>query len=65
MDFIAAFDRFSNCGLLCKLKSVNVTGQFLTIVSEFLSDRRQRVCLDSRVSVSVEVLGVHQGSVLG
>ena len=40
--------------------------QFLSIVSEFLSDRRQLVHLDGKVSASVDVVsGVPQGSVLG
>ena len=39
--------------------------QFLSIASKFLSDRRQRVCLDGKVSASVDVVsGVPQASVL-
>ena len=38
----------------------------MSIVSEFLSDRRQRVRLDGKVSASVNVVAeVSQGSVLG
>ena len=37
----------------------------MSIVSEFLTDRRQRVRVDGKVSVSVNVVsGVAQGSVL-
>ena len=46
LHFSAAFDVVSHCGLL----------QFLFIVSEFLSDRRQRVRLDGKVSESVNVV---------
>ena len=38
----------------------------MSIVSEFLSDRRQRVRLDGKVSESFDVIsGVPEGSVLG
>ena len=33
-----------------------VGGQFLSIVSELLSDRKQGVCLDGKVSTSVDVM---------
>ena len=65
LDFSAAFDRVSHCDLLHKLRSTGVGGQFLSLVSEFLSDRRQRVRLDGKGSTSVDVVsGVTQGSVL-
>ena len=54
LDFSAAFDRVSHCSLLYKLKSISVGKQFLSIVSEFLSDRRQRVSLNGNVSASVD-----------
>ena len=64
LDFSAAFDRVSHRGLLRKLSSIGVGGQFLSIVSEFLSNRRQHVRLDGKVSASVIVVsGVPQGSV--
>ena len=66
VDFSAAFDRVNHCGMLYKLISIGVGGQFLFIVSEFLSDRRQRVSLDGKVSASVNgISGLPQGSVLG
>ena len=40
--FSAAFDRVSHSGLLYKLRSAGCE-QFLSIVSEFLSDSRKRV----------------------
>ena len=41
LDFSAAFDRVSHCGPLYKLSSIGVGGQYLSIVSEVLYDRRQ------------------------
>ena len=61
LNFSAAFDSVGHLGLLYKLKSIGVGGQFLPMVSEFLSDRRQRVLLDGKVSVLVdEVSGLPQ-----
>ena len=63
LDFSAAFDRMSHRGLLYKLKTIDVEGKFLFIVSEFFSDRKQRVRLDGKVSASVNIIsGVPQGS---
>ena len=50
LDFSATFNRVSHCGLLYLLRSLGVGGQFLSIVLEFLSDRRHHVCLDGKVS---------------
>ena len=52
----AAFDWVSPRSLLYKLKSMDDERQFLFIVSQFFSDRRQRVRLDGKVSVSVDVV---------
>ena len=66
MDFSAAFDRRSHCVLMYKLISIGVGGQFLFLVSEFISDNWQRVRLDGKISVSVDVVSrVPQSSVLG
>ena len=65
MNFSSAFDRVSHCGLLYKLWSIGVGGQFLSTVSQFLSDRRQLVGFNGKVSVSVDVVtGVTKGCVL-
>ena len=54
-----------SCGLLHKLRYIAVGRQFMSIVSKFQSDRRQRECLDVKVSASVDVVsGVPQSSVL-
>ena len=52
----AAFDRESHCSFLHKLRPIVVEELFLSIVSQFLSDRKQRVCLDGEVHVSVDVV---------
>ena len=39
LDFSAEFDRANHRALLYKLRSIGVGGQFLSNVSEFLSDR--------------------------
>ena len=51
LKFSAAFDSVSRSGLLYKLRLIGVVGKLLLIVSEFFSDRRQRVRLDGKVSV--------------
>ena len=43
LDFLATIDRVNHRGQLYKLTSTGVAGQFLSIMSEFPSDRRQRV----------------------
>ena len=43
LDFSTGFDRVSYGGLLYKLRSTGVGGQFLFPVSQFLGDKRQRV----------------------
>ena len=66
LDFTAAFDRASHCGLLYKLKSIGIGRQFAFTVSQFLQYRRQRMRLDGKISLSFDVVaGVLQGSVLG
>ena len=66
LDFSAAFDRISHCGRLYKLRSIGAGELILFILSEFLSDRWQRVRLDEKIRASVDVvLAVPQGSVLG
>ena len=56
LDFSAAFDRVSHCGLLYKLRSIGIGRQFLPIVSVFVIDRRQCMRLDGKVSKSVDLV---------
>ncbi|KAI3381869.1 hypothetical protein SNEBB_010891 [Seison nebaliae] len=66
IDFSAAFDRVNHIALLHKLKSVGVGGSVLSIATEFLRSRVQRVCVDGCYSNFSNVIsGVPQGSVLG
>ena len=66
LDFSAAFDTVNHKGLIFKLKSVGVGGSILSILSEFLTNRQQRVVVDGSFSPYSRVYsGVPQGSVLG
>ena len=42
--------------LVCRVRSIGVGGQFLSMVSEFLSDEMQCVRLNGKVSASVNVV---------
>ena len=66
IDFSAAFDKVNHEGLLFKLRSVGVGGAVFSVISQFLSGRRQCVSVDGGLSSFVDVVsGVPQGSVLG
>ena len=66
LDFSAAFDRVSHAGLLHKLRASGVGGPLLSVLSQFLCGRKQRVRVDGSCSAYVDVVsGVPQGSVLG
>jgi hypothetical protein len=65
-DFAKAFDSVPHQKLLYKLARLGVTGSALKWVEGFLSNRRQRVRVDSEHSRWVQVTsGVPQGSVCG
>ena len=66
LNFSATFNKVSHRGLFYNLTSICVGEPFLSVVSKFLNDRRQRVHLDCKVSASVDVVwGLPQSSVLG
>ena len=66
IDFSASFDRVNHQGILYKLCSVGIGGFVLSILTQFLSDRSQRVMVDGCKSKLVDVVsGVPHGSVLG
>ena len=52
--------------ILFKLKSIGVGGSALSIFTEFLSDRRQRVVIDGAAREWIPIIsGVLQETVLG
>ena len=66
LDFSAAFDTVNHKGLIFKLQSAGVGGKILNILTQFLSNRQQRVGVDGSFSpYSLVRSGVPQGSVLG
>ena len=66
LDFSSAFDRVNHKALLFKLRNLGFGGQLFSILSEFLTNRSQRVSVDGCFSsFSPVVSGVPQGSVLG
>ena len=66
LDFRADFDSVSHSGLIFNLKSIGVGGSVLSICTEFLADRRQRVVVDGAASEWIPIISrVPQGSVVG
>ena len=66
LDFSAAFDRVNHKALIFKLRKLGVGGPFLSILTEFLSNRLQRVVVDGQFNEYENVIsGVPQRSVLG
>ena len=65
-DFSAALDCVDHKGLIFKLRQLGVGGPFPSILTEFLSNRLQRVVVDGLFNGYRSVIsGVPQGSVLG
>ena len=48
LDFSAAFDRVTHKALIFKLRQLSVGGPFLSILTDFLSNRLQRVVVDGQ-----------------
>jgi hypothetical protein len=66
IDFKSAFDCISHSKLLQKLSCYGIKGNLFFWISAFLSNRSQRVKINSSLSSSHQVTsGVCQGSVLG
>ena len=62
-DFSAAFNRVNHKALLFKLLLLRVGGPFLSILTEFLSNRLQRVVVDGQFNDYRNVIsGVHHFS---
>jgi hypothetical protein len=65
-DISKAFDRVWHRGLLFKLQQNGINGKLLNWISNYLSDRKQKVTLKSTISTPKCITaGVPQGSVLG
>ena len=65
-DISKAFDRVWHKGLLFKLKQNGINGKLLLWISNYLSNRKQKVIVkSSSSSLQVVTAGVPQGSVLG
>ena len=66
LDFAKAFDKVPHTRLIKKLEAHGISGKVSLWISNWLSNRKQRVSLNSNLSGWSDVLsGVPQGSVLG
>ena len=60
LDISKAFDKLWHKGIIFKLKQNGIFGKLLSVLSDFLKDRKQGVCSLTGVNA-----GVSQGSILG
>ena len=66
LDISKAFDKVWHKGIIFKLKQNGISGKLLSVLSDFLKDRKQIVILNGQVSSWTGVnAGVLQGSILG
>ena len=65
LDISKAFDKVWHEAIIFKLKQNGISGKLLTVLFDFLKDRKQRVTLNGQVSSCTGVnVGVLQGSIL-
>ena len=66
LDISKAFDKALHKGLIFKLSQNNISGNLLVILSDILSDRKQRIVLNGQKSTRANVAaGVPRSSILG
>ena len=66
LDISKVFDKVWHKGIIFKLKQNGISGKLLSVLPDFLKDRKQRVVLNEQVSSWTGVnKGVPQGSILG
>ena len=66
LDLSKAFNRVWHNGLMYKLKTLGIFGNFYGVIHSFLSDRHQRVVLNDQFSKWPHIKArVLQGSILG
>ena len=66
LDMSKAFDKVLHEGLLCKLKSMGISGEFYDLLENYLSGRLQRVILNGQTLSWRQIFaGVPQRSILG
>ena len=66
LDISKAFDKVWHAGLVYKLRQDDIYGDLFKILNDFLTNRKQRVVLNSQCSSWVDIrAGVSQGSILG
>ena len=65
LDILKAFDKVWHNGIIFKLKQNGISGKLLSVSSDFLKDKKQRVTSNGKVSSWTGVnVGVPQGSIL-
>ena len=66
LDISKAFDKVWHKCIIFKIKQNGMSGKLLSVLSDFLKDRNQRIILNGQVSSWTGVnAGVQQGSILG
>ena len=66
LDISKAFDKVWHKGLIFKLQSIGISGNLLEWFTDYLANRKQRVCLNGHASSwKIPNAGVPQGSILG